>query len=103
MKSAEEYARIAEDHWRRHRPVNYATMSPLERAEFFGDLGEQIRAQIETRQLDEELRPDPPGETPLERAGRFAWAERMNESEVLREYLPMTEADEAMEEGRLAY
>lgn len=77
-----QYAAMAERHWRRWLPSRVAAMD--DPSSFFSDLGEDAAEQIED--LTAELAgDDPPGETYMEKVGRLNMARLRAEELVLPE------------------
>ena len=77
-----QYAAMAERHWRRCRPSRVAEMD--DPGSFFSNLGEEVAAQIEDLTADL-AGDDPPGETFMEKVGRLNMARLRAEEIVLRE------------------
>ena len=90
-----QYAAMAERHWRRWLPSRVAAMD--DPSSFFSELGEEAAAQIED--LTSDLAgDDPPGETYMEKVGRLNMARLRAEEVVLPETVllrpePATEED----------
>lgn len=77
-----QYAALAERHWRRWLPSRVAAMD--DPASFFSNLGEEVAEQIED--LTAELAgDDPAGETYMDKVGRLNMARLRAEEAVLRE------------------
>jgi hypothetical protein len=77
-----QYAAMAERHWRRWLPSRVAAMD--DPSNFFSDLGEEVAERIED--LTAELAgDDPPGETYLDKVGRLNMARLRAEEMVLAE------------------
>jgi hypothetical protein len=77
-----QYAAMAERHWRRWLPSRVAAMD--DPSSFFSDLGEEVAEQIE--ELTADLAgDDPPGETYMEKVGRLNMARLRAEENVLPE------------------
>src|SRR3981081_2471718 len=78
-----QYAAMAERHWRRWLPSRVAAMD--DPSSFFSELGEEAAAQIEDLTADL-AGGDPPGETDMAWAGRWwlpgtGWARRPRATE----------------------
>jgi hypothetical protein len=77
-----QYAAMAEQHWRRWLPSRVAEME--DPASFFSDLGDAVAEQIE--ELTADLAgDDPAGETYLDKVGRLNMARLRAEEMVLAE------------------
>ncbi len=77
-----QYAAMAERHWRRWLPSRVAAMDDPD--SFFSDLGEEVAERIE--ELTDELAgDDPPNETYLDKVGRLNMARLRAEELVLAE------------------
>jgi hypothetical protein len=77
-----QYAAMAERHWRRWLPSRVARMA--DPASFFSTMGEEVTSRIED--LTAELAgDDPPGETFMEKVGRLNMARLRAEEVVLPE------------------
>lgn len=77
-----QYAALAERHWRRWLPSRVAAMD--DPPSFFSNLGEEVAEQIED--LTAELAgDDPAGETYMDKVGRLNMARLRAEEAVLRE------------------
>lgn len=93
-----QYGQMAMEHWRKHRPAEFAGMTDPQT--FFQELGEQI----ETRILDraEELEDGIPAGLPYqERLNRMTAARSEAQSLVLEEMLPRAEDDEEPPEDQV--
>ncbi len=77
-----QYAAMAERHWRRWLPSRVAAME--DPASFFSDLGEEVADQIEDLTM-ELAGDDPPGESYMDKVGRLNIARLRAEELVLRE------------------
>lgn len=83
-----QYGRQAQQHWQRHLPSQYATISDPET--FFSQMGETIAQQIED--LTEQLAgPDPAGEQYMAKLRRLNLSKQEATIEVMRETLPEPE------------
>jgi len=77
-------ATIAEQHWKQHRPEEYANITDV--ASFFAELEDEAAAQIDD--LEESLRgPDPKDEPFSDRMARYMTARREAEAVVFRDLL----------------
>ena len=75
-----QYAAMAERHWRRWLPSRVAAMNDPD--SFFSELGQEVAERIE--ELTDELAgDDPPGETYLDKVGRLNMARLRAEEMVL--------------------
>src|SRR4051794_21975080 len=80
-------AAVAESYWRTYLPDAFADIA--DPGAFFQTLEEEAMAQIADLEL--ELRgPDRPGETFVERMGRFRWARHVSEQLIYPEVLMPT-------------
>ena len=77
-----QYAAMAERHWRRWLPSRVAAMD--DPSSFFSNLGEEVAAQIEDLTADL-AGDDPPGETFMQKVGRLNMARLRAEEMVLPE------------------
>ena len=77
-----QYAVMAERHWRRWLPSRVAEMPDPD--SFFSDLGQEVAERIEDL-TDELAGDDPPGETYLDKVGRLNMARLRAEELVLAE------------------
>jgi hypothetical protein len=77
-----QYAAMAERHWRRWLPSRVAAMD--DPASFFENLGEETAERIEDLTM-ELAGDDPPGETYMEKVGRLNMARLQAEELVLPE------------------
>ncbi len=77
-----QYAAMAERHWRRWLPSRVAAMD--DPSSFFSNLGQEVAAQIEDLTADL-AGDDPPGETFMEKVGRLNMARLRAEEIVLPE------------------
>ena len=90
--SPSRYAALARRHWERWLPERLAEIPEGERDSFFSTLGEEISQKVESLEL--ELRgPDLPGESFMERVGRFNMARLQAEERALSELLPVPEEE----------
>jgi hypothetical protein len=77
-----QYAAMAERHWRRWLPSRVAAMP--DPASFFSELGDEVAERIEDLTADL-AGDDPPGETFMEKVGRLNMARLRAEEVVLPE------------------
>ncbi len=86
------WGKIARDHWAEHRPTAYAEIADPD--EHFTRLGEHIYDEVNARQMSL-AGDDVPGEGFWGKVRRLETARSTARDAVLRELLPITEADEA--------
>ncbi len=88
VPSPEQYARIAERHWRTYLPSQVAALTPEQQTEFFLSKGTEVAETVEylTEQNEEASRPSET-ETPLARTRRLGMAQSRAEEEALRELI----------------
>ena len=79
-----QYAAMAERHWRRWLPSRVAAMD--DPGSFFSDLGEEVADRIEDLTADL-AGDDPPGETYMQKVGRLQMARVRAEEMVLPDLL----------------
>jgi len=92
-------AAIAEEHYKTHLPKQYEALENP--TEFFQRKEDEAEEQIEAL-LPVLEGPDPEGETFLEKASRYRWAQFHAESQVFREVLlPAPEEETDPEEAEL--
>ncbi len=77
-----QYATMAERHWRRWLPSRVAALK--DPASFYSDLGQDVAERIEDLTADL-AGDDPPGETYMEKVGRLNMARLRAEEMVLAE------------------
>ncbi len=91
-----QYAAMAERHWRRWLPSRVAAMD--DPTSFFSTLGEDVAGRVED--LAAELAgDDPPGETYMEKVGRLNMARLRAEEMVLPETVLLPAEPGTEEEG----
>ena len=89
-----EYGRMALDHWRRWRPLEFSTIEDPQG--HFSILGQQ--AQLQIGELADQLAgPDPAGEGYLEKVGRLNNAKTRAQEVVLRELILVDPEPEPIE------
>jgi len=81
MVSMNHYGFQAQEHWRTHRPTEFAELDDPQ--EFFTQLGEELAAEIDQRQAALE-KAIPAGEDYLAEFGRQMGTRSQAEDEVLR-------------------
>jgi hypothetical protein len=89
-----QYGQVAQAHWKRYRPAEYARIS--DRETFFRDLGNQIEQRILDR-ADALEQAVPAGQPFQARWEQMMAARPTAEREVLAEMLPAAEDDETGE------
>lgn len=89
-----EYGRMALDHWRRWRPLEFSTIEDPQ--EHFSILGQQAQQQI-AELADQLAGPDPAGEGYLEKVGRLNNAKTRAQEVVLRELILLDPEPEPQE------
>lgn len=101
-----EYGRMALDHWRRWRPMEFSTIEDPQ--EHFSILGQQAQLQI-AELADQLAASDPVGEGYLEKVGRLNNAKTRAQEVVLRELIlvdpepgPLELTDQLDEQSRQA-
>lgn len=92
-----EYAVMAQKHWREFRPAAYRAIPEPARSSFFSRLGEDAATQI-TALTAALAGPDQPGEDYLEKVGRLNMAKLQAEEQILAE-LVLTPGEEEDTDG----
>ncbi|MFD4241884.1 hypothetical protein ACFWP3_09830 [Streptomyces sp. NPDC058525] len=89
-----QYGRIAEQHWREHRPQSVAGLADPE--EFFTELGVDVQLEVQARWSGERVAVPPASlrESYLERVGRLQQSRLEVEGEVLRELVLLPAEDD---------